>query len=384
MTRLDRDALTWLTYAQLSAYAYFLYGFGPSVALLREEQDFSRALAGLHGTALAVGALASALVVARLVRRFGRGPVIWGGLAVLAVGVLVYVGSPVPLTLLGAFLASFGGSFAITSSSAVLTDRHGAGGASAVSEANAAAAGIGMLGPLVVGGAAALGVGWRSAVLLVVPVLLALAVVGRSVSVPAPQPPAAGTGTGRLPGRFWLSWVVLTAGIAVEFCLVLWTADALRDRTELSSAAAASGLTAVIAGMALGRLGGGRLALHRPPDVLLAAALGTAFVGFAVFWLTTSAVVALLALLGCGLGVGLFYPLGVVRAIGASQGRPDLAAARGGLAAALASGAGPFGLGALADQVGIHAALLVVPGLLLVAGVGVALDRHPRLITARA
>ena len=380
MTRLDRDRLTWLTYAQLSVFGYFLYGFGPSVALLRDEEGFSRAVAGLHGTALAVGALASSLVVAPLVQRFGRGPVIWGGLSMLGVGVLVYVGSPAPVTMLGAFLGSFGGSFAITSSAAVLTDRHGVKGASAVTEANAAAAGVGMLAPLVVGGAVALGVGWRSALLIVVPVLLALALVGRAVVVPAPGPPVEGTGTGRLPGRFWLSWVVLTAGIAVEFCLVLWTGDALRDRTDLSSAASAAGLTAVIAGMAAGRLVGGRLALRRSPERLLVGAISTALIGFAVFWLTTTAVVALGALVVCGLGVALFYPLGVVRAIGASQGRPDLASARGGLGAALAAGAGPFGLGALADQVGIHTALLVIPGLLLVAAVGVAVDRRPRLV----
>lgn len=384
MTRLERDRLTWLTYAQLGLYGYFLYGFGPSVALLRDEQGFSRAVAGLHGTALATGALASALVVAPLVARFGRARVIWGGLSVLGAGVLVYTSATVlALTLLGAFLGSFGGSFAITSSSAVLTDRHGPRGASAVSEANATAAGVGMLAPLVVGGAVAVGIGWRAALLVVVPALVVLAVAGRNVSVPRPAGPVAGTGVGRLPARYWVSWVVLVAGIGVEFCMVLWTGDALRDRTGMSSGAAAAGLTAVVGGMALGRLLGGRLALRRDVDTLLLRAIATSGLGFAVFWWTDVAAIALGGLVVCGLGIALFYPLGVVRAIGASQGRPDLASARGGLAAALASGAGPFGLGALADQVGIHAALLVVPALLVVAAAGVRLGSHPALAPAR-
>ncbi|MGH8894974.1 MAG: MFS transporter, partial [Actinomycetes bacterium] len=56
--RLERDRLTWVTYLQLGSYGYFLYGVGPSLSLLRDELDISRTVAGLHGTALAVGALA--------------------------------------------------------------------------------------------------------------------------------------------------------------------------------------------------------------------------------------------------------------------------------------------------------------------------------------
>ena len=35
---------------------------------------------------------------------------------------------------------------------------------------------------------------------------------------------ATGVPPGRLSGRYWVSWVVVTAGIAVEFCLALWSA----------------------------------------------------------------------------------------------------------------------------------------------------------------
>ena len=44
-----------------------------------------------------------------------------------------------------------------------------------------------------------------------------------------------------------------------------------------------------------------------------------------------------------------------------------------GIGAAVASGAGPFILGALADATTIHTAMLVVPGLLVVAAVGIRL-----------
>ena len=59
--RLQRDRRTWLTYGQLGVYGWFLYGFGPALTLLRDEQGFTRTVAGLHGTALALVALGGVL-----------------------------------------------------------------------------------------------------------------------------------------------------------------------------------------------------------------------------------------------------------------------------------------------------------------------------------
>ncbi len=377
--RLERDRLTWLTYLQLGSYGYFLYGFGPSLSLLRDEQGVSRSVAGLHGTSLALGALLSALVLAPLVLRLGRAPVVWAGLATMCAGIVTYTATTaLPMTLAGAFVGAFGGSFVVLSSAPVLSDHHGASGPSAISEANAVAAGVGTVAPLVIGGAVALGLGWRPAMLVLLPVVLALAVAGRGVRAPRPVGATSRRERpGRLPGRYWVSWTVVTAGIGVEFCLVLWTADVLRDQVGLSPGAAAASVTALVAGMCAGRVAGGRLALRLPVDSLLYGAVLTTGAGFTAFWLTGSVWVALPALVVCGLGVALFYPLGIARAIAASEGRPDHASARAGLGAALASGAGPFLLGAVADAVSLHWALLVVPALLLVAAAGIRLAPAP-------
>jgi predicted MFS family arabinose efflux permease len=371
--RLDRDRLTWLTYLQLGCYGYFLYGFGPTLSLLRDEQQVSRSVAGLHGTSLALGSLLSALVVAPLVVRFGRTAVMWAGLAGLCAGIAVYTSTTVlAATLLGVFVGAVGGSFVVVSSAPVLSDHHRESGPSAISEANAVAAGVGTVAPVVVGACVGLGLGWRPALLLLLPVVLMLALVGRDVRAPRPPERTGGAERrGRLPRGYWVSWGVVTAGIAVEFCLVLWTAEVLRERAGLAPGPAAAGVTALVAGMAAGRVAGGRLALRWPVDTLLYGAIATTAAGFVALWLTSRAAVALPALLVCGLGIALFYPLGIARAIDASEGRPDQASARAGLGAALASGAGPFALGALADVVGLHAALLVVPGLLVVAAVGI-------------
>jgi predicted MFS family arabinose efflux permease len=375
VTRLDRDRRTWLTYAQLGCYGWFLYGFGPSLTLLRDEQGFSRTVAGLHGTALATGALCSALIVAPLAVRYGRVPLIWAGLALLCLGIVTLTAFPsLPATLTGAFLCSFGGSFVVTCSATVLAAVHGAGGPAAITEANAVAAGVGAVAPLAVGAGVALVGSWRPALLLLLPVVALLAVVGRGTpSLQDRGVRATGVPSGRLSGRYWASWVVVTAGIAVEFCLALWAADMLHQRTELSRAAASACVTALVAGMFVGRAAGGWLALRIPVDRLLYGAIGLNALGFAVFWGSTAAPVAVAGLLACGLGVALYFPLGLARAIAASEGRPDHASARVGIGAALASGAGPFGLGALADAAGIHIAMLVVPALLVVAAVGIRL-----------
>lgn len=389
MTRLVRGGRTWLTYAQLGTYGYFLYGFGPALTQLRDEQGFSRTLAGLHGTALAVGALLSALCVAQLALRFGRTAVLWAGLVLLCGGIVTLTTfTAAPLTLLGALACSFGGSFVVTCSTTVLSAVHGETGPAAITEANAVAAAVGAAAPLVVGVAVATGAGWRSALLLVLPAVAVMAVVGRRVSpvahpVPATAPDDGGP-PGRLSRRFWICWVVITAGIAVEFCLALWAADMLHQRAGLSAAAAAGSVTAMVAGMAIGRVVGGRLALRLPVDLLMYAGAAVNAVGFALFWASPWGPAAVTGLLVCGLGLSVFFPLGLARAIAASDGRPDLATARAGLAAALASGAGPFVLGALADRVGIHAAMLVVPALLvvLVAGLRLSADRQPTSLPA--
>ena len=380
MAQLRRDRLTWLVYLQLGVYGYFLYGFGPTVPLLREEQDISRTLSGLHGTALAVGALVAGTTTAAIVRRWGRATALWGGLVIVCVGAVTYVSTTaLPLTLTGAFLGSLGGSFTITAVAPTLMEHHGAGGPAAISEANATAAAAGIVAPLVVGLAVLTGLGWRAGLLVVLVLVGALAAALGRTRIPAPREvPQHHDGSTRLPTRYWIGWGVLAACIACEFCLTLWAADILHSRDGLGAGAASASLTGLVAGMFVGRLVGGRLALRFGVDPMLYAALAVAAVGFGVFWASTRAPFAIAGLMICGLGVALHYPLGISRAIDAAEGRPDLASARASLAVALAIGVGPFALGALADQIGLHQAFLVVPALLALAAIGVRIGGRSR------
>ena len=367
-----RDRMTWLVYLQLGVYGYILYGIGPSIRLLREDQHISKTLSGLHGTALAVGAILVGVIGPRVVQRIGRSRALWGGLATACAGITLFCAfTALPVTMFAAFVTMFGGSFVVSVATTVLADRHGATGSAAVSEGHACAAAVGLFAPLVIGGTVAIGAGWRIGLLLALVLTAVLAVTLGRVVIPDhrlaeghdPRP------SGSLPGRYWWAWTALAFCVAVEFSMTIWTSDVLRDRVGLSEGAAAAGVTAIVAGMAVGRALGGKLSLRRELDWLFYRALLVTGVGFGVFWISTAAVPALAGLAVCGLGIALHFPVGLMRAINTASGRSDLASARASLAVGIAVGVGPFLLGALADAFGTHTAFLVVPGFLASAAV---------------
>ncbi len=57
--KLDRDRFFWTIALQTVAINFFLGGFGPALPLLRADQGTSLTIAGLHGTAMGVAAIAA-------------------------------------------------------------------------------------------------------------------------------------------------------------------------------------------------------------------------------------------------------------------------------------------------------------------------------------
>ena len=148
----------------MPTYGYFLYAFTPSVTLLRDDEHISRAISGLHGTGLAVGAMLTAVVGPRLIARIGRARTLWIAIAILSLGVLVFISCDVVVvTISGAVIAGIGGTLVINITTAVLTAHHsGAAGGAAVTQANGFSSGCGIVAPLLVGGAVSIGIGWRA------------------------------------------------------------------------------------------------------------------------------------------------------------------------------------------------------------------------------
>jgi MFS family permease len=383
-----RDRRTWISYAQLAIFGYFIYGFGPVVPLLRDEQHTSRTVASLHGTTFAIGAAVGGFVLPYLVRRLGRRTVIWVGLVGVAATTAGFcVSHALPATLAWAFVGSMFGGFAVNGIVATLSELHGPGGSAAISEANAGAAAVGVVAPLVIGAAVTAGFGWRPGLAVVVAAVVLVAGAALLFPVPPAARPTvvAGPARGKLPVTYWLAWLSMVATGSVEVCLNLWVGDVLRTHAQVSPGGAAAAVSAIIAGMTVGRLIGGRLVLRLPAPTVILGALALSAVGFTVFWLATAPWLAIVGLVLTGLGNALHYPLGVALAVEYSGGRPDLAAARSSYAMAVSFGVAPFVLGAVADGVGPHLAFLLVPVLLAASAVAiVALRRRVAVLVPAA
>ncbi|RZU73248.1 putative MFS family arabinose efflux permease [Micromonospora kangleipakensis] len=390
MPRLTHDKITWLAYAQLGLWGFFLYGFGPVVPLLRDEQGTSAAVAGLHSTGIAVGALLGGVLFAPVARRLGRGPVIWLGLAGVAAGVTA-LGAlhPLPATIASVAVIAAFGMMVISGVSVVLTARHGDAAPAALTEANAACAGMGILAPLVIGATVDAGLGWRPvmAVEVALIALVALAALTFRVRLPRTAPAAAAAdervtaaasaadvrpgdpaGDGpnpaaadRLPRAYWIAWVLMAVTGSIEVCLSLWTADVLRSHAGLSAGRAAAAVAAIVCGMFVGRVVGGRIALRWPPVPLLLAALGVSLAGFALFWAASVGWLAVAGLVVLGLGNALHYPLAISIALAVAGPAADKAAGWSSYSMGVGFGIAPVGLGWVADGVGPHLAFLLLP-----------------------
>ena len=383
--RLERDRLTWWSYGVLASFAFILNGLGPVVLDLRDELDLSRTVAGLHSTALAVGVLFAGAVGEALRRAGGWSGVLWSGIGSLLLGVLgLGVASSVAVTLPSALLIGLGGTLLLTMVPGVLSARHGAASAAAVSEAHATASTLGVLAPLAVGGSLAAFGAWLPAFLVVAAGVLPL------LGLTAPTLPAgrrsavvtemsrdgvaAGDGAppvparpDRLPGPYWRWWTALLFGVAVEFSILLWAADDAEQRLGLSAEAAAVAPAAFLLGMALARGFGARLLLGGQTDRIFQGAVVWAAAAFLLYRATDVVAVSLLGVVLVGTGVGMLYPSSLARAMATAPGREALASTRSALASGIAIGAGPLALGALADAYGIANASWIVLGLLVAA-----------------
>jgi MFS family permease len=370
--RLVRNPLTWLIYVQLGLYAYFLYGFGPVVGFLKDEQGTSYTLSSLHSTAMAVGAMVGGAFFPRLSAVFGRGRVMWASLAGIALCVLLFVTLPAlyPVTLALTAVIAFGGICVVSCVVVSLSQMHGPAGPAAISEANAFAVGAGLAAPLVIGLSVKAGVGWRGGVAVLIGLVLLTALAARLLRITSTArrvETVAVSGKHPLPAAYWLAWTMMVMTGAVEIVLSLWTALVLRERASFSPAAASAAVSAILLGMLVGRTLGARLALRVRPIMLYFAALAISLIGFGLFWLVTAPVPVVAGLFIVGLGNAMHYPLAIALALAIAPGSADRAAGVASYGMGLSFGAGPLLLGMLADRVGAHTALLLVPVFIAVA-----------------
>ena len=358
-----RDRTTLLAYAQLGLLGWFVYAFGASLTLLRDDEGLSRTAASLLSISLAAGGTLGSFLAASIVRRWGRGAMLRAGALAIATGTLLYISDgPLWLVATGPFIGSLGASFCAVGVSAYLEARQGAAADASLAEANLVASSASLIGILAVGVAATTILGWRLGLLLLVVVAIALEVLrGRTVE-------AFNVGTDmesradapRLPTLVW--WAVLTLILltSVEITLLQWGPDLLRERGGLEAGSASATIAAIVVGMIIGRLVGSRLVERVSSELVFGGSIIFAAVAFVYTWLVTGAVPLIIGLVLIGVGIGMHFPLGIGRAMRASAGQPDRAAGWTSAGIGIMSGVAPFALAALADSWGVHKAFAVM------------------------
>jgi MFS family permease len=366
---LSRGHATWLLYGVFSSMAFLLNGLGAVLPPLQKELHVSRGQVAFYPSLFAVGLVVVGLVGGALVNRIGRAIAVRLAIAVMMAGGLLIAAPTQVATLFGALLMGLGSALLIQLVPAILTAAQPHAPAAAIGEANGLASAASVLAPLAVAAALAAGLGWRTGYLAAP--LLALA----ALTVPAwrlaiPDAPTHASEQSGAPSAMLGRWLDLLLAVSVEFCMVFWAASAFIawDRATLSQAPALASLFLV--GMATARALSARI-IGRIPDqrALILACAAAALAGFALFWAAPTLTLAAAGLLVTGLGVALLYPTTVSRVIAAWPDAPDRASARAALGSGLAIGVAPFLLAQASDRIGLRAAFLVVPVLLLVLAV---------------
>jgi len=374
--RVVRDRLTLALYGPFLAWGWYLYSFTPTVPLLTTELGISRTLAGLHGTAMAVGTVLAGLVSEQLAVRLGRKLqlILACGLIVLGIAGLLLAPS-LAFTLPSVLVAALGGNIMLAATQPALVDLQGPAAPAVLTEANAWATALGLVAPMALGTSVGLGWGWRPSLGLAVLATVAVAVlVSRFPATGALGRPVVHhehAGRGGLGRTFWLLWVALVAGIAIEFCTTFWASDLVREQAHASTPVAAFAISALLAGMTIGRFAAGYLTRSRSSVSVLLVSYAIAAAGWLVLWVSTVPWLAFVGLLIAGIGYGAHYPVSLSLVLAAAGPRADQGQARVLLGAGIAIGVAPFALGAMSDLVGPHTAFLLVPALVAIAGLAV-------------
>jgi MFS family permease len=370
-----RDRLTWVAYVVLAWFAYLQAAPGLVIGHLRDELDLSYSVGGLHVAAFAAGAMVAGLVAARLERGGGRRALFWSAAALMGAGAIGLTAGRVAGVTVGSVLVmGFGGGLLLVTIQAALADHHGERSAVALAEANVAASIAYVLLIGVLSLTAALGAGWRIALLasLVVPPLVWAGNRRLAIDAPPPSPVA----QGRLPRVFWIAAAMLFCTTAAEWCITAWGATFVEDATDVSTDTAVALMVGYFGGVLAGRLLGSRLARRHDPARLLALALAVTAAGFAVLWPSTTPAQALAGLTVIGIGLGNLFPMGMSVTVALAPGRAALASGRAVATTSVAVLLAPLTVGALADATSLTAALGVVPVILALAAVALTLVRR--------
>jgi predicted MFS family arabinose efflux permease len=360
--RLIRTPITWYCYLLSGFFTVMLNIQGNIIPFLREELALSYRAAGLHPSAIAAGMIVAGVVTERVLAALGRRAAlqvaVGGSLAGmlllgLATSAVVSVGGCLLVGLTGAMIPGI--------VAGLLARLHGPTRDQAYAECGAITYACAMVANFAVAGCVAVGLGWRGGLLLGAAFGIAVVLTLGRRPIPNAPPRMARSRGGTLPPACVAYLVTLGFGVALEFSVLLWSPAFLEHVVGLGASVAAACSAAFSAAMLLGRWAGSLLVRVLPPVLLYPAALALVAPGFALYWGVATPIAAVVGLFVLGLAVALLYPLSLGLLIAAAGAAADIAGARTAFAAGTALLLSPLVLGTLADAVGLYAAHLVIP-----------------------
>lgn len=367
--RFVRTPSLWALYALLGLYAFLQNAIGPAVPFLRAEFHLDYTFAALHISSFAVGMMISGLVAPTVIRRFGVHAALWGGQFGTLAGLTALVLAPTPWVSLGAILiAAVTGTISLAAVQASVAGQAGPHRGQALLEANLAASLTSAAAPFVLVLGTVLGTGWRTlwpAFALALAATLVLGWKPVAQTVPDRASGAEG-GSGRLPWSFLRAWLLIFVGVGTEWCVGFWAAEYLKGLPGGSVGLAAAGAGTFQLAAVAGRLLSSRITGKLGERTILLGAVVLVAAGFPLYWSLASPLVAFAGLALCGLGVSVFYPLGLSMAIGVAGDQAAKASSLATLASGSAIFVAPLALGALADRWSLSAALFAIPAGLVV------------------
>ena len=352
----------WTTFCYLATWGYMLYGLGSATPYLRDDLRLSAFEAGLHASALALGILAAGVTADVIGRRIGPRRLLDLSVAYFAVAAVLIIAAPVlPVSLCGAFLLGLGGGTLTTQVNLQLSQFGRAQSRILLSQANAVSMIAAAAAPMAIGLAASLLHAWRLAML--VPIVWVVALT-------AFRPRETGASTeeqatkARLPRAYWIVWLLVVLGVAIEFSFVYWGSTIVILRTGISTADATMLASLFVVGMVAVRVViGSGIGSGRSPLALLAVGLVGAIVGASLTWVSPTPILAGLGLFLGGCGVAIQWPLGVTLAMHTAGAGQLQASARATLGSGLAILIAPAMLGLAGDEFGVAAAWPLIIGI---------------------
>lgn len=360
-----RNRLVWTYYLMIGSVGFLLSALGPLMPFLRSELSLDYRTCTFHFGAYALGNVMAGFLGDRLIKTLGRSKTIWGAVVGTGLGITIFTLSrQAPFTIYGAWQIGLSASLVYITVSTVIADYLGESRATAVAEAEMIAMLAASTAPFAISNSVRCGLGWRSVLITLIPILLMLSMSLRTFRIAAPSNDTLSTARGKLPLSFWSYAAVIFLSCAAEWCLGFWSADFFEHISLLNKQDAAAAVSCFFIAMSIGRFSGSRaVGRYGIAKVLLISAV-LSLVGIFVFWLGNCAPLHIAGSFICGLGIANMYPMSFCGAV-ATVTNSSVAISRLTVAAGSAILAAPLTLGLIADRAGIFVAFGAVAVLLV-------------------